>query len=103
LKARTGAQTLAVRPVHPVDLPRVKSIVDGLALAPAEIQNTTVTAAVADPAVLPAAVRRLDDAGVLIAELNLHSASLDEVFLTLTGHRTAAEQTETEQPQEVPA
>ena len=50
-----------------------------------------VTAPVSDPAVLPAVVRRLDDAGVLIAELTLRGSSLDEVFLSLTGHRAAGE------------
>ena len=32
-------------------------------------------------------VRHLDDAGVLVAELTLRRSSLDEVFLSLTGHR----------------
>ena len=45
----------------------------------------------ADPAVLPAVVRRLDDAGVVIAELALRGSSLDEVFLSLTGHRAGNE------------
>jgi oleandomycin transport system ATP-binding protein len=31
-------------------------------------------------------VRRLDDAGVRVTELTLRSASLNEVFLSLTGH-----------------
>jgi oleandomycin transport system ATP-binding protein len=31
-------------------------------------------------------VRRLDDAGIVAAELTLRLPSLDEVFLTLTGH-----------------
>jgi ABC-2 type transport system ATP-binding protein len=33
-------------------------------------------------------VRRLDAAGVAIADLALHRPSLDDVFLALTGHRT---------------
>ena len=40
-----------------------------------------------DPAMLLAAVRRLDDAGVVVTELTLGQPSLDEVFLALTGHR----------------
>jgi oleandomycin transport system ATP-binding protein len=32
-------------------------------------------------------VRHLDDAGVLVAELSMRRSSLDEVFLSLTGHR----------------
>ncbi len=35
---------------------------------------------------LPAVVRRLDEAGIVAAELALRLPSLDEVFLTLTGH-----------------
>jgi oleandomycin transport system ATP-binding protein len=87
LKARTGAQTLAVRPAHEVDLPTVVATVAELAVGIPDVRGGVVTAPVADPAVLPAAVRRLDDAGILVAELTLRSASLDEVFLTLTGHR----------------
>jgi oleandomycin transport system ATP-binding protein len=87
LKARTGAQTLAVRPMHAVDLDTVRSIVAPLATGTPDVRGGVVSAPVADPAVLPAVVRRLDDAGVLVAELTLRGASLDEVFLSLTGHR----------------
>ena len=45
-----------------------------------------VTVPVTDPAVMPAVVRRLDDAGVVVTELALRSSSLNEVFLSLTGH-----------------
>ena len=36
------------------------------------------------PDVLPAIVRRLDDAGLRVTELALRKPSLDEVFRTLT-------------------
>jgi oleandomycin transport system ATP-binding protein len=45
---------------------------------------------------VPAVVRRLDDAGIVAAELNLRLPSLDEVFLTLTGHRAEDEGLERE-------
>jgi oleandomycin transport system ATP-binding protein len=45
-----------------------------------------VMAPVSDPSMAAAVVRRLDDAGIAIAELTLRLPSLDEVFLTLTGH-----------------
>jgi oleandomycin transport system ATP-binding protein len=45
-----------------------------------------VTAPVTDPRLLPAVVRRLDDAGVVVTELALRNSSLNEVFLSLTGH-----------------
>jgi oleandomycin transport system ATP-binding protein len=50
-----------------------------------------VSAPASDPALLPAVVRRLDEAGVLAAELAFRLPSLDEVFFSLTGH--SAEET----------
>jgi oleandomycin transport system ATP-binding protein len=101
LKARTGAQPLVVRPADAADLPIVTSIVRDLTGTAPEVDGTTVTAAVTDPALLPAVVRRLDDADVLIAELALRDSSLDEVFLSLTGHR--AEETSTPDLERTPA
>ena len=92
LKARTGAQTLAVRPVHRAELEIVASVVAAVTRTSPEVIDDLVTAQVTDPAVLPAVVRRLDDAEVDVAELTLRTSTLDEVFLALTGHR--AEQNE---------
>jgi oleandomycin transport system ATP-binding protein len=86
LKAKTGAQSLAVRPADAADLPTVVAVVGELAGTKQEVDGQLVTAPVQDPALLPAAVRRLDDAGVVIGELALRSSSLNEVFLSLTGH-----------------
>jgi len=86
LKAKTGAQTLAVRPEDERHLPVVTSVVGELAKVTPEVAGQLVTAAVTDPAVLPAVVRRLDDAGVVVTELALRGSSLNEVFLSLTGH-----------------
>jgi oleandomycin transport system ATP-binding protein len=85
LKAKTGAQTLAVRPAAEADLATVVSVVSELAGVPADVKGRLVTAPVVDPKVLPAAVRRLDDAGVVIVEFALRNSSLNEVFLSLTG------------------
>jgi oleandomycin transport system ATP-binding protein len=91
LKARTGALTLAVRPADPADVPTVTAIVAGFINAEPVVTNTTVTAPVSDERLMPAVVRRLDDEGVLVAELTLRGSSLDEVFLSLTGHRPEEE------------
>jgi oleandomycin transport system ATP-binding protein len=88
LKARTGALTLAVRPARPADVPAVVAAVAGITGTAPEVTNTTVTAPVSGEALMPAVVRRLDDEGVLVAELTLRGSSLDEVFLSLTGRRT---------------
>jgi len=88
LKARTGALTLAVRPASPADLPAVLAMVAGFSHAEPEVRGTTVTVPVSGEDVMPAVVRRLDDTGIKMAELTLRGSSLDEVFLSLTGHRS---------------
>ncbi|MGC5021167.1 ATP-binding cassette domain-containing protein [Micromonospora sp. DT47] len=87
LKAKTGGQVLTVRPVDQSDLPTVLAIAGEVARATPEVAQNTVTVPVNDPGVLPAVVRRLDAAEVHVAELALRGSSLDEVFLSLTGHR----------------
>jgi oleandomycin transport system ATP-binding protein len=94
LKAEIGSQTLVVRPEDDGDLPRVVSVVGELVGARPEVIGNLVTAPAADPSVLPAVVRRLDDAGVRLIELSLRSSSLNEVFLALTGHPAADGQAE---------
>jgi oleandomycin transport system ATP-binding protein len=88
LKARTGGQVLAVRPQDHRDVSTVASVVGDLVRLPAEVDGELVTVALNDPAMLPTVVRRLDDAGVVVAELALRGSSLDEVFLSLTGSTT---------------
>jgi oleandomycin transport system ATP-binding protein len=97
LKARTGSQTLAVRAMDAAHTAQVAGVVaDVVGLRPDVAENGLVTVAVSDPAMVPAVVRRLDDAGIVAAELNLRLPSLDEVFLTLTGHRAEDESLERE-------
>jgi oleandomycin transport system ATP-binding protein len=89
LKARTGSQTLAVRAAGRGATAQVADTVAAVAGARPDVdaESGLVTVAVSDPAMVPAVVRRLDDAGIVAAELSLRLPSLDEVFLTLTGHR----------------
>jgi oleandomycin transport system ATP-binding protein len=95
LKAQIGAQTLVVRPSQESDLARVAQVVAELTGTTPDVQHPRVTATVTDSAIVPAVVRRLDDESIALDELNLRTASLDEVFITLTGHR--AEPTATEE------
>jgi len=87
LKARAGAQTLSVRPALAADVAAVAAIVAGFTSTDPEVRATTVTIPVSGEDVMPAVVRRLDDAGIVVAELYLRGSTLDEVFLSLTGHR----------------
>jgi oleandomycin transport system ATP-binding protein len=103
LKAKTGSQVLNVRPADESNLPTVVSVVGELTHSTPDVTNGLVTAPVVEPEVLPAVVRRLDDADIVITELALHSASLNEVFLSLTGHPAEEEpsETDTENAEEV--
>ncbi|MEH1016560.1 ATP-binding cassette domain-containing protein [Micromonospora sp. CPCC 206060] len=103
LKARTGGQVLAVRPRDPADLSAVVTVAGEVAGTVPEVNQTTVTVPVNDPSVLPAVVRRLDVAGVHVAELALRGSSLDEVFLSLTGHRTEPTRTDQDVLEGTPA
>jgi oleandomycin transport system ATP-binding protein len=94
LKAKGGTQSLAVRAADAADLPTVVAVVRELTQAEPAVDRELVTAPVTDPAVLPAVVRRLDDAGVVLNALTLRSASLNEVFLSLTGHPAEEDVTE---------
>jgi oleandomycin transport system ATP-binding protein len=88
LKAKTGAQTLVVRATDRALTPQVVAAVGEITGSEPEVRHETglVTAAASDPAMVPAVVRRLDESGIVLAELALRLPSLDEVFMTLTGH-----------------
>ncbi|MEO3924727.1 ATP-binding cassette domain-containing protein [Micromonosporaceae bacterium B7E4] len=87
LKTKVGGQALVIRPADPGDLAVVVGVLREVAGAEPELNQHTATVPVSGGDVLPAVVRRLDDAEVTVAELALRGASLDEVFLSLTGHR----------------
>jgi oleandomycin transport system ATP-binding protein len=85
LKTKIGGRTLVVRPVDDAHVPAVTAMVADLTHHQPDVSGTQVSAQVPDPAVLPAVVRTLDDAGIAVSELALRTSSLNEVFLSLTG------------------
>jgi oleandomycin transport system ATP-binding protein len=89
LKARTGSRTLQVRAMDREFTPQVADVVAAVIGTRPDVvaDSGLVTAPVTDPAMVPAIVRMLDDVGIVAAELALRLPSLDEVFMTLTGHR----------------
>jgi oleandomycin transport system ATP-binding protein len=89
LKRTVGGQRLTVRPTDPVRLGDVRQILARLSPNPIEDRGRdALSVAVDGDAALPAAVRRLHEAGISVTELSLHLPSLDEVFFTITGQRT---------------
>jgi oleandomycin transport system ATP-binding protein len=89
LKSHVGGQTLTVRPVDPDRLADVVGVLrEVTGIEPQLLQaSPSAIAPVDDEAMLPAVVSRLTAAGIGVLELSLGLPSLDEVFLTITGHR----------------
>jgi oleandomycin transport system ATP-binding protein len=89
LKAKVGGQTLDVRPSLASDIPAVIQIVAaavGTAPSPHTDDPGLISVAVEDAVALPKVVAALQEAQIQVTELALRLASLDEVFLALTGH-----------------
>jgi ABC-2 type transport system ATP-binding protein len=89
LKDQLGATRLEVTVDDAATVERARA-----ALAPLGrcdvVQGTTVALNVEDgPRTLPSVVRRLDAEGIGLAALAVREPTLDDVFLTLTGRRTA--------------
>ncbi|MGH3853472.1 MAG: ATP-binding cassette domain-containing protein [Pseudonocardiaceae bacterium] len=96
LKRQTGGLVLEVRPADPADLDAVAAELAALTggLPTLDCATRLVGVPARDTALVAAAVRRLDEVGIALADLALRRPSLDDVFLQLTGHR--AELTEPE-------
>jgi oleandomycin transport system ATP-binding protein len=91
LKAKVGKQTLDVRPADPADLAAVAEIVlAAVGTAPASTSDDPglLSVPVSDAQALPVVVSQLGAAEIEVTELALRLASLDEVFMALTGHTT---------------
>jgi oleandomycin transport system ATP-binding protein len=89
LKASAGRQVLEVTPASRADLSAVAELLERLlGTAPTiGVEPGQVSAQVEGGRALPAVIRAFEDASIELAEFALRRASLDEVFLALTGHR----------------
>ena len=92
LKAQAGQQVLSVTPARRDDLAAAAALLAArLDVAPeVSAESGTVSAPVESGRTLPGIVRELDQAGIELAEFALRKASLDEVFLALTGQSASA-------------
>ncbi|MFI6601942.1 ATP-binding cassette domain-containing protein [Nonomuraea sp. NPDC050536] len=80
LKALAGGHRLDLKPLRRDDVEKAAGI---LGAKPGEDGRLTIP--IHDLAVPPAVLRKLDEAGIVLAEHALRLPSLDDVFLTLTG------------------
>jgi oleandomycin transport system ATP-binding protein len=96
LKAKVGGQTLDVRPAEHTQLDTVAAIVAQVAGATPTrngdggLVSVPVDGSLAGSQALAAVAHRLAATGIPVTEAGLRLASLDEVFLALTGHRRQA-------------
>jgi ABC-2 type transport system ATP-binding protein len=105
LKARVGGERLEVTVAHGDGLPDAARVLERYAYGDGGVhvdaERRYVGATVAGGAgLLAAVVRDLDAAGVQVDELGLHRPTLDDVFLTLTGHAAGLDATGDERPDE---
>ena len=102
LKDQVGGERLELTVENPARLEDAKRLVEPLGHAGATVdrQRKSIMVAVSGgAAVLVEALRRLDGEHIALADVGLHRPTLDDVFLTLTGH--VAEETAEDSP--VPA
>jgi ABC-2 type transport system ATP-binding protein len=102
LKARVGGERLEVTLEDPAQASEAVLALTPMCAEPPELEDRIVRMGVPRRAgVITEAVRRVDDAGVAIADLAVRRPTLDDVFIALTGHAAEAEEDEAgEQEQE---
>ena len=93
LKAKVGGERVEITVAHPHDVHRARDALAPLAVGDVTVEehSRTVTAPVSGGATaLVGALRALDDAGVEVLDAGIRRPTLDDVFLTLTGHEAEA-------------
>ena len=92
LKTQIGGERLDVRLDDPADAEAAVTALSTMCLDRPSIGDHTVSVAVhSRKGVIAEAVRRLDDAGVGIDDISIYRPTLDDVFISLTGHGAEAD------------
>ena len=97
LKAKVGGRTLRVRPADPAQLRPLATALDdlgitGLATSTVDTESGTVLVPVLSDEQLTAVVTAVTARDITLSAITTELPSLDEVFLSLTGHRASAPQ-----------
>jgi ABC-2 type transport system ATP-binding protein len=92
LKADLGTTVISVNLADAKAIDRARGLLAGLSDKPPILDGSTIELTVEEgPRVAADVLRTLDQNGVIVAGLSLREPSLDDVFLSLTGHRAEAE------------
>ncbi|EMF30642.1 ABC transporter ATP-binding protein [Streptomyces gancidicus BKS 13-15] len=97
LKAKVGGRTLRIRPADPLELRPLANALDslgitGLATTTVDTERSSVLVPVLSDEQLTAVVGAVTARGITLSSVTTELPSLDEVFLSLTGHRASAPQ-----------
>jgi ABC-2 type transport system ATP-binding protein len=100
LKASVGGQRLLITLADESDAEAAATVLAPFATAPVVPTGTgrlIEAPVIASDGLATEVVRSLDAAGVKVSEISVRSASLDDVFLTLTGHAAEDKSAKTQQ------
>jgi ABC-2 type transport system ATP-binding protein len=89
LKTQIGGERVEMVLASAADLPPAQMILDGLCFGDVQVDEPVrrLTAAVSGGAdALRQVLKRIDDANIAVVDVGLRRPTLDDVFLTLTGH-----------------
>ncbi len=101
LKTKVGGERVELIVDDAEDLPRARSVLVEMAVGEVQVDEHShkITAPVSGGAgVLMEALRRLDAGGVAVLDVGLRRPTLDDVFLTLTGHAAEIEPEDASSP-----
>jgi ABC-2 type transport system ATP-binding protein len=94
LKSRVGGDVLELEVDEGTDLAEAARALDGMGCDDCTLdeENSTIRLPVDDAVgTVTEAVRRMDAAGIALIDIAIHRPTLDDVFLTLTGHHVEPE------------
>lgn len=96
LKSQVGGDRIEIVVDHVSELVRTAELINGIGSAPATIEEVTKTVLLpvsGGSKAIVDVVRKLDENNIVIADIALRRPTLDDVFLSLTGHVTETTQT----------
>ncbi|WP_270405732.1 ATP-binding cassette domain-containing protein [Paenibacillus timonensis] len=98
LKASVGASSLQLRLNNPMDLAETRRIVEQVLKVPSSVSAEAgkITAPMAEADKVTDLLIALRESGVALLELSVQKPTLDEVFLTLTGHGVEGDTADTD-------
>jgi ABC-2 type transport system ATP-binding protein len=93
LKSQVGGDRIEIVVDRVSDLAKTAELINGIGSAPATIEEVTKTVLLpvsGGSKAIVDVVRKLDENNIVIADIALRRPTLDDVFLSLTGHVTEA-------------